>query len=144
MDAIHILLVEDNEGDIVLTIEALEEGKMMNKISIARDGKQAVDFLTKAGEFANANTPDLILLDINLPKKNGQEVLEFIKTTDKIKHIPVIMLTTSNAEIDIAKAYKNHANCYINKPVELGDFMSAIAKIQEFWFTVVKLPPFKN
>lgn len=140
MKSIHILLVEDNEGDILLTTEALQEGRIVNKISVARDGKQAVDFLSKTGEYKNAQVPDFILLDINLPKKNGHEVLQFIKTNDKIKHIPVIMLTTSSAEADISLSYNHHANCYITKPVEVGDFMEAVMKVEDFWINIVKLP----
>ncbi len=140
MAPIHILLIEDNEGDILLTTEALEEGKIANKISVVTDGKQAIDFLSKQGKFANVDTPHLVLLDINLPKKNGHEVLHFIKSEDSIKHLPVIMLTTSSLEKDIIESYKNYANCYITKPVEVKDFMNAIAKIKTFWFTIVQLP----
>jgi len=140
MNPIHILLVEDNEGDILLTTEALQDGKILNKITVARDGRQAIDFLTKAGEFAEAETPNLVLLDINLPKKNGHEVLNFIKTNNKLKHLPVIMLTTSSAERDISLAYNHHANCYITKPVDVDDFMEAILKMEEFWINIVKLP----
>jgi CheY-like chemotaxis protein len=140
MKSIHILLVEDNEGDILLTTEALQEGRIVNKISVARDGKQAVDFLSKTGDYTNAQVPDFILLDINLPKKNGHEVLQFIKTNDKLKHIPVIMLTTSSAEADISLSYNHYANCYITKPVEVGDFMDAVMKVEDFWINIVKLP----
>ncbi len=140
MNPIHILLVEDNEGDILLTTEALQEGKILNKITVARDGRQAVDFLSKTGEYANAEAPNLILLDINLPKKNGHEVLQFIKTNDKLKLLPVIMLTTSSAERDISMAYNNHANCYITKPVDVDDFMEAVLKMEDFWINIVKLP----
>lgn len=140
MNLIHILLVEDNEGDILLTTEALEEGKIINKISVVKDGKQAIDFLKKQGEYTTAETPHLILLDINLPKKNGHEVLKFIKTEESIKHLPVIMLTTSSSEKDIVESYKSYANCYITKPIEIQDFIGAIAKIKSFWFTIVQLP----
>lgn len=140
MKSIHILLVEDNEGDILLTTEALQEGRIVNKISVTRDGKQAVDFLSKTGDYKNAQVPDFILLDINLPKKNGHEVLQFIKTNDKLKHIPVIMLTTSSSEADISLSYNYHANCYITKPVEVGDFMDAVMKMEDFWINIVKLP----
>ncbi len=143
MKPIHILLVEDNEGDILLTTEALIEGKFTNKVSVAKDGSAAIDFLEKKGVYTNAEIPDLILLDINLPKKNGQEVLQHIKNSDALKHIPVIMLTTSSTEKDILDSYKNYANCYITKPVEVTAFSEAIAKIEDFWFTVVKLPPNK-
>ncbi len=140
MEPIHILLVEDNEGDILLTTEALEEGKFINKISVVTDGKLAIDFLTKQGAYKDVDMPHLILLDINLPKKNGHEVLQFIKTDESIKHLPVIMLTTSSSEKDIFESYKSYANCYITKPIEIADFMSAIAKIKTFWFTIVQLP----
>lgn len=140
MNSIHILLVEDNEGDILLTTEALEEGKIMNKLTVARDGQEAMDFLNKKGNFKNAKLPDLILLDVNLPRKNGHEVLKYIKTHDVFRSIPVIMLTTSSAQNDIDKSYENYANCYITKPIELNDFMVAIGKIEDFWINLVKLP----
>lgn len=140
MEAIHILLVEDNEGDILLTSEALHEGKIMNKLSVVRDGKEAIDFLNKTGVYTNAAWPDLILLDVNLPRKNGHEVLKYIKTHPDFKIIPVIMLTTSSAQEDINLSYQNYANCYITKPIELNDFMAAVAKIEEFWINLVKLP----
>lgn len=140
MTSIHILLVEDNEGDILLTTEALAEGKIVNTISIVRDGKEAIDFLTRTGNHTNALVPDLILLDINLPKKNGHEVLLFIKESEQLKHIPVIMLTTSSSEEDIMASYKNYVNCYITKPVDVNDFMAEIAKVEDFWINIVKLP----
>ena len=140
MKNIHILLVEDNEGDILLTTEALEEKKIVNKISVARDGQGALDFVLKQGKLKDAQTPDLILLDVNLPKKNGHEVLQVIKTTESIQQIPVIMLTTSSSEKDINLSYKHHANCYITKPVEVGAFLEAITTIEDFWLTIVKLP----
>lgn len=144
MTPIHILLVEDNEGDILLTNEALTEGKIINKISIVRDGKAAIDFLEKKGLYENEQLPDLILLDINLPKVNGQEVLIHIKHSKDIKHIPVIMLTTSSSENDILASYKNYASCFITKPVEVADFMTAVNKIEEFWINIVKLPGKNN
>ena len=140
MKPVHILLVEDNEGDILLTTEALEEGRILNKISVTRDGKAAIDFLLKVGTYQDAETPDLILLDINLPKKNGLEVLEFIKTSAELKHIPVIMLTTSSSMRDIEQSYRSYANCYITKPIEVTEFMDAIGRIEDFWLSVVKLP----
>jgi len=140
MKNIHILLVEDNEGDILLTTEALEEKKIVNKISVARDGQEALDFVLKRGDYKDAPTPDLILLDVNLPKKNGHEVLQIIKTTESTQQIPVIMLTTSSSEKDINLSYKHHANCYITKPVEVGAFLEAITSIEDFWLTIVKLP----
>ncbi len=140
MNSAHILLVEDNEGDILLTREALEARKLINKIDIAKNGVLAIDFLENILSNEGALLPDLILLDINLPKKNGQEVLQFIKTHNSLKQIPVIMLTTSSSDRDIIASYRNHANCYIMKPVDVGNFMEAITKIEDFWFTTVKLP----
>ncbi|HYG37309.1 MAG TPA: response regulator [Cytophagales bacterium] len=140
MKPIHILLVEDNDGDILLTTEALHEGKIQNSISIAKDGWEAIQFLEKNGKYKNELTPDLILLDVNLPKMNGHEVLKNIKSNDKLKHIPVIMLTTSSAEKDVFQSYQNHANCYITKPVELNDFLEVVTSIENFWVTVVQLP----
>ena len=140
MKPIHILLVEDNEGDIFLVTEALEEGKIVNKISIARDGKEAIDFLEKKGKYELEELPDLVLLDVNLPKKNGHEVLEYIKEKEAFKQIPVIMLTTSSSEKDILLAYKNHANCFITKPVDVDNFLKVIYNIENFWVNIVKLP----
>src|SRR5690554_5100220 len=140
MKSIHILLIEDNEGDILLTTEAFEDAKILNTLSIAKDGQEAIHFLEKKGSFKDAQTPDLILLDVNLPKKNGHEVLQVIKTTESIQQIPVIMLTTSSSEKDINLSYKHHANCYITKPVEVGAFLEAITTIEDFWLTIVKLP----
>ena len=140
MKSIHILLVEDNEGDIFLVTEALEEGKIVNKISVARDGREAIDFLDKKGKYENEELPDLILLDVNLPKKNGHEVLEYIKEKDALKQIPVIMLTTSSSEKDILMSYKNHANCYITKPVDVDNFLKVIYSIENFWINIVTLP----
>ena len=140
MKPIHILLVEDNEGDVFLVTEALEEGKVINKISVTRDGKEAMDFLDKKGKYENIQLPDLILLDINLPKKNGHEVLEYIKEKDELKQIPVIMLTTSSSEKDILLSNKNHANCFITKPVDVDHFLKVIYSIENFWVNIVKLP----
>ena len=140
MKTIHILLVEDNEGDILLTTEALQEGKIFNKISVVRDGKQAMDFLKKRNEYADVELPNLILLDINLPKQNGHEILRLIKADLDIKHIPIIMLTTSSSEKDILMAYKNFANCFIIKPVEVKDLINAVTKIKDFWINIVPLP----
>ena len=140
MKPIHILLVEDNEGDILLTVEAFAEGKVTNDISVVKDGKEAIDFLNQVGHYSTKKLPDLILLDINLPKQNGHEVLQIIKTTEKLKSIPVIMLTTSSSEMDILKAYKNYANCYITKPIDVLDFMNVISQIEDFWISIVKLP----
>jgi CheY-like chemotaxis protein len=141
MKPIHILLVEDNEGDILLTTEALSEGKIINEVSIARDGEEAIDFLNQQGAFSNATKPDLILLDVNLPKKNGYEVLDYIKSTNDLKHIPVIILTTSSSQKDILHAYRNYANAYITKPVDVDDFIKIISTIEDFWIGIVQLPP---
>ena len=140
MDTIHILLVEDNEGDIVLTREAFEEAKIHLKLSVVRDGKEAIDFVSKQGKYTEAAMPDMLLLDVNLPKKNGLEVLQFIKTNEGLKHIPIIMLTTSSSEKDINASYSNFASCFITKPVEINDFLSVIATIENFWISIVKLP----
>ena len=139
--SIEILLVEDNPGDVRLTKEALKEGKVANLINVAIDGMDAVAFLKRAGKYANAPRPDLILLDLNLPKKNGREVLAEIKMDPELKHIPVVILTTSQAERDIIETYNLHANCYITKPVDLDQFINVVKSIENFWFTVVKLPP---
>jgi len=139
MQQIHILLVDDNEGDILLTREALEEARIINKISIAYDGIQAIDLLKKSARVAGT-MPDLILLDINLPKMNGTEVLSIIKTDPDLRRIPVIMLTTSSSEKDILASYDNYANCYITKPVDLHRFMDVVRTIEDFWISIVKLP----
>jgi CheY-like chemotaxis protein len=138
--SIHILLVEDNEGDILLITEAFQEGKILNQISVVRDGEEAIRFLDPQGKITVSRQPDLILLDINLPKKNGHEVLQYIKNNDVLKHIPVIMLTTSSSENDVDSAYKNHANCYITKPAELEGFLNVVAQIENFWTNIVTLP----
>lgn len=140
MDPIHILLVEDNEGDILLTTEALAEGKIVNRISVVRDGKEAIDFLDAKDPYLERELPNLVLLDVNLPRKNGHEVLQYIKESQDLKHIPVIMLTTSSSERDILISYKNHANCYITKPVEVDNFLDVVTSIENFWISVVQLP----
>tara|TARA_R110000868_G_scaffold373423_1_gene637511 strand:- start:159 stop:584 length:426 start_codon:yes stop_codon:yes gene_type:complete len=140
MKSITILLVEDNEGDVLLTTEALVSCKITNKLKVVNDGEEALNFLNKKGRFVNETLPDLILLDVNLPKKNGHEVLHGIKTNSKIKHIPVIMLTTSSSILDVKKAYSNYVNCYITKPVEPQDFIKAVSEIENFWINVVELP----
>lgn len=140
MLSIHILLVEDNEGDILLTTEALKEGKIVNKISVVRDGWKAMQFLEKMGEYSNVESPNLILLDVNLPKMNGHEVLTAIKANETLKHIPVIMLTTSSSEADVIKSYKNSANCFITKPVDVDDFIGVVTSIKDFWIAIVQLP----
>jgi CheY-like chemotaxis protein len=140
MQPIHILLVDDNEGDILLTREALEEASIINKISIAYDGMEAISFLKKRPPFGNNPVPDLILLDINLPKMDGKEVLSIIKSDPELRRIPVIMLTTSSSENDILASYDNYANCYITKPVDLDRFMDVVRTIEDFWISIVKLP----
>ncbi|HKP51373.1 MAG TPA: response regulator [Chloroflexia bacterium] len=138
---IEILLVEDNAGDVRLAVEALKEGKVLNNLSVARDGVEAMAFLRREGEYAGAPRPDLILLDLNLPKKDGREVLAEIKSDDDLKRIPVVILTTSAAERDIVKSYDLYANCYITKPVDLNQFIEVVQSIEDFWLTLVKLPP---
>lgn len=140
MEPIHILLVEDNEGDIFLTTEALQESKIINRLSIVRDGWEAMQFLEKRGVYAQEKTPDLILLDVNLPKMNGHEVLMAVKSNESIKHIPIIMLTTSSSEKDIYQSYKNFVNCYITKPIDAGDFLKVVSSIENFWISIVTLP----
>ncbi|WP_373495154.1 response regulator [Aquiflexum sp.] len=140
MNNIHILLVEDNEGDIVLTLEAFEEAKIINDISIVRNGELAIDFLLQKGQFVDAKIPDLILMDINLPRINGQEVLQFIKSEKRLRHIPVVMLTTSSSPKDILTAYQNYASCFITKPVDVEDFLNVISEIENFWVKIIKLP----
>jgi len=140
MKSVHILLVEDNEGDIILITEALEDGKIKNTISIARNGWDAMQYLERKPGYEDAKMPDLIILDINLPKLNGHEVLIKIKTNEHFKHIPVIILTTSSSETDIYKAYKNHVNCYITKPVDVKNFINVITLIENFWIAIVQIP----
>jgi two-component system, chemotaxis family, response regulator Rcp1 len=140
MKEIRILLVEDNEGDIILTIEALREAKIRNDIDVVRDGEEALQYLRKEGTYQNATSPDLVFLDINLPKIDGTEVLSIIKNDEDLRVIPVIMLTTSDAEKDIMQSYYNHANCYITKPVDLDKFIEVIHTIKNFWISIVKLP----
>jgi two-component system, chemotaxis family, response regulator Rcp1 len=138
---IEILLVEDNPGDVRLTIEALNEGRFANIINVAVDGFEAMAFLRREGKYANAPKPDLVLLDLNLPKKNGREVLAEIKTDSNLKCIPVVILTSSQAEKDIVETYNLHANCYITKPVDFEQFIRVVRSIEDFWFAVVRLPP---
>ncbi|MET0398611.1 MAG: response regulator [Longimicrobiaceae bacterium] len=138
---IDILLVEDNPGDVRLTREALREGKIRNNLHVARDGVEALAFLRREGEHADAPRPDVILLDLNLPRKSGREVLSEVKQDPALRQIPVVVLTSSNAEEDILRAYDLHANCYISKPVDLEQFIKVVRSIEDFWFTVVKLPP---
>ncbi|MEH6681640.1 MAG: response regulator [Sediminicola sp.] len=140
MKPIHILLVEDNEGDILLTTEALADSKILNTVGIARNGREALDYIFKRGDFVDAPTPNLVLLDINLPFKNGHEVLEIIKGHKEVRHLPVIMLTTSSSERDIRLSYQHRANCYISKPVEADQFSNAISAMDNFWINIVSLP----
>jgi chemotaxis family two-component system response regulator Rcp1 len=134
-------MVEDNPGDIRLTVEALKEGKVRNNLHTVGDGEEALAFLRRQGPYAEAPRPDLILLDLNLPKKTGQEVLAEIKEDPDLRRIPVVILTVSEAEADILKTYNLHANCYITKPVDLDRFIEVVKSIEDFWLTVVMLPP---
>jgi len=136
---VEILMVEDNPADVLLTREALKEVKMRNNLSVARDGIEAMAFLHQEGTFARSPRPDLILLDLNLPRKDGREVLAEIKADDSLKRIPLVILTTSTAEQDILRTYNLHANCYITKPVDLDQFIIVVQSIENFWFTIVKL-----
>jgi len=138
---VEILLVEDNPGDVRLTRETLKDSKLLNHMSVVDDGVEAMAFLRREGKYVKATRPDLILLDLNLPKKDGREVLAEIKTDEQLRRIPVVVLTTSSAEQDILKMYDLHANCYITKPVDLNQFSAVVKAIEEFWFTIVKLPP---
>ena len=138
---IDILLVEDNPGDVRLTREALKEGKVLNSLHAVTNGVDALEFLRHIGQYAKAPHPDIILLDLNLPRMDGREVLAEIKTDPNLRRIPVIILTTSQAEEDVINAYDLHANCYIAKPVDLDQFIKVIKSVDEFWFTIVKLPP---
>jgi CheY-like chemotaxis protein len=135
----HILLVEDNEGDILLTLDAFEECKLRTEISVAKNGQEALDFLFKRGKHADAKKPGLILLDINLPIYNGHEVLQQIKADPSLKKIPVIMLTTSSNQKDIDKSYESHCNSYVKKPLNISDFLDAILKIEQFWLQLSSL-----
>ncbi|MGZ7095138.1 MAG: response regulator [Methanobacterium sp.] len=137
---VEILLVEDNEGDVGLIEEVFEEAKIRNNLHVTEDGEEAMLFLHKEGEFSDAPRPDMILLDLNLPKKDGREVLKEIKMDDDLKRIPVVVLTTSKAEKDILKSYDLHANSYITKPVDFDQFIRVIKSIEDFWLDVVKLP----
>ena len=138
---VEILLVEDNPSDVLVTRETLKDSKLLSHISVVKDGEEAMAFLLREGKYVNATRPDLILLDLNMPKKNGLEVLAEIKIDERLRRIPVVVLTTSSAEKDILKTYDLHANCYITKPVNLDQFSAVVKAIEEFWFTIVKLPP---
>ncbi len=138
---IQILLAEDNPDDIELTVEALKDSRVRNRLSVVKDGEEAISYLQAKGKYQNAIRPDLILLDLNMPKKNGRDVLREIKNDPKLKRIPVVILTTSQAEEDIAHTYDLHANCYITKPLDFNQFVRVVKSIEDFWLTVVKLPP---
>jgi two-component system, chemotaxis family, response regulator Rcp1 len=140
---VEILLVEDNPGDVRLTREALREGKIYNNLHCAKNGVEALEFLRRDGQYANAPRPDIILLDLNLPQMDGREVLSVIKNDESLKHIPIVVLTTSQAEEDVVRSYHLHANCYVTKPVDLDKFIHVVKAIDRFWLTVVTLPPSK-
>jgi two-component system, chemotaxis family, response regulator Rcp1 len=137
---VQILLVEDNPGDVRLTIEALKEAKVLNQLTVVKDGIEALSLLRRQGQYARVARPDLILLDLNLPKKDGREVLAEIKADDNLKHIPVVILTTSQDEQDVLKSYNLYANCYITKPVDLDQFITVVKSIEDFWLGIVVLP----
>ena len=140
MRAIEILLVEDNPGDVLLTKEAMKEAKVSNSLHVVGNGLEALEFLRREGRFQEAPTPDLVLLDLNLPRKNGREVLQEMKSEEGLRSIPVVVLTTSEAHRDIIESYNLQANCYITKPVDFEQFRKVVASIEQFWFTLVKLP----
>ena len=137
---IEVLLVEDNPGDVRLTIEAMKEGKILNRISVAEDGVEALSFLRREGSFNNAPRPDIIFLDLNLPKKDGREVLAEIKADLSLRSIPVVVLSTSQSEEDVFRSYDLQASCYISKPIDLNRFMDVVKSLNDFWLSVVKLP----
>ena len=141
VNPIEILLVEDSPADVRLTQEALKEEKLHNNLSVVSDGVEAMEFLRCEGKYSKAVRPDLILLDLNLPRKDGREVLKEIKSDDRLKSIPVVVLTVSKAEEDVLKTYDLHANCYITKPLDLNQFSKVVKSIKDFWLTIVKLPP---
>jgi chemotaxis family two-component system response regulator Rcp1 len=138
---VDILLVEDNPGDVRLAREALKESKIRNQLFVVIDGVEAMDFLRRRGKHADAPRPDLILLDLNLPRKSGREVLAEIKTDESLKRIPVVIMTVSRAEEDVIKSYDQHANCYITKPLDFNQFIEVTKAIEGFWLTIVRLPP---
>jgi chemotaxis family two-component system response regulator Rcp1 len=138
---VEILIVDDSLEDIDLMMEALEGTKLANNVSVVHDGVEALAFLRREGQYQNAPVPSLVFLDLNMPKKDGREVLEEIKADEGLKHIPIVILTTSKDEEDIAKAYKAHANCYVTKPVDINQFAKVVSAIDNFWFAIVELPP---
>ncbi len=137
---VQILLVEDNPADVRLTLEALKEGRIVNNLSVANDGVEALEFLRKLGKYASAPSVDLILLDLNLPRKDGREVLAEIKADEELKRIPVVVMTTSKAEEDILRSYSLHANCYVVKPIDFDKFIEVVKAIEDFWVSIVTLP----
>ncbi|MCH7396967.1 response regulator [Belliella sp. DSM 107340] len=137
MENVHILLVEDNDGDIVLTLEALEEAKMKNSVSIVKNGEKAIQYIEKESEFVDVTYPDLVILDVNLPRLNGHEVLKYLKSSEKHKNLPVIMLTTSSSSFDNNESTKNLVNCFITKPITAEDFIRVVTKIDDFWISVI-------
>lgn len=141
VEAVEILLVEDSPGDVRLTQEALKDSKLYNNLNVVPDGVEALAFLRRQGHYANAPRPDLILLDLNLPRMDGRQVLQEIKNDENLKRIPVVVLTTSSNETDIFITYNLHANCYISKPVDFTQFINVVKSIESFWFSIVKLPP---
>lgn len=141
VNAIEILMVEDSPSDVFITQEALKEAKVLNNIHIVQDGVDAMAFLYKEGKYADMPRPDIILLDLNLPRKDGREVLAEIKSNGRLKSIPIVILTSSKADQDVLKAYGLHANCYITKPVDFARFKEVVQAIEHFWFTIVTLPP---
>jgi chemotaxis family two-component system response regulator Rcp1 len=138
---VEILLVEDNPGDVRLAQEALRDAKMANNLNVVTDGVEALAFLRREGKHAGARRPDLMLLDLNLPKKDGREVLQEVKEDPDLRTIPVVVLTTSDADTDVIRSYELHANAYVRKPVDFDAFIEVVRTIEDFWFTVVKLPP---
>lgn len=141
INTIDILIVEDNKGDARLIKEVFNENKVFNSLYFVNDGVEAMDFLNARGKFKGVPKPDLIILDLNLPRKDGREVLAEIKSDNKLKHIPVVIMTISQADEDILKSYNLHANCYVSKPIDLNQFIKVVKSIENFWFSVVKLPP---
>ncbi len=138
---VHILLVDDDPGDVRICLEGLKDAKVANNVQVAHDGDQALAYLRREGDHAKAQRPDLVLLDINMPRKNGHETLREIKSDPSLKEIPVVMLTTSDADRDVFESYSNHANAYVKKPVELDAFLEVIREIDSFWLSIVRLPP---
>ena len=140
IEPIQILLVEDSPGDVALTTEALRDARIANELHVVTDGESAMEFLRRQGEYADAPRPDLVLLDLNLPRKDGREVLAEIKWDDDLRRIPVVVLTTSTADADILRSYDLHANCYISKPVDFPQFLDVVRSIEGFWLSIVRLP----